>query len=220
MTRINQLCKKDKEILRTLASADLLQLARETFEGILNVQRYHSWWWSLGLTWWYIDLRGLENFLCDLVVEPDWVHRTMNLMCDGVLKWLDDLEQKGQLFSNTVTERFGLNCYGCCEAFEPRWKYVSQIPNLRRVSCSPWCDREKAAELLGNKYIASHKLSPTPLASACMNEDEVRKNLRAVLDCAEGIIPELIMKDNHTLGNQPQNAIRWVELAREEIANT
>ena len=77
-----------------------------------------------------------------------------------------------------------------------------------------------SADLLQLAQETSHKLSPTPLASACMNEDEVRKNLRAVLDCAEGIIPDLIIKDNHTLGNQPQNAICWVELAREEIANT
>jgi len=30
---------------------------------------------------------------------------------------------------------------------------------------------------------------------------------------------ELIMKDNHTLGGNPYNAVRWVELAREEIGN-
>ena len=25
------------------------------------------------------------------------------------------------------------------------------------------------------------------------------------------------MKDNHTLGGNPHNAVRWVEIAREEI---
>jgi hypothetical protein len=27
------------------------------------------------------------------------------------------------------------------------------------------------------------------------------------------------MKDNHTLGNNPQNAVRWVRIAREESMN-
>ncbi len=26
----------------------------------------------------------------------------------------------------------------------------------------------------------------------------------------------IIMKDNHTLGNNPENAIRWCQIAREE----
>ena len=34
-----------------------------------------------------------------------------------------------------------------------------------------------------------------------------------------GIHPdlEIIMKDNHTLGNNPNNAVRWVEITRQEI---
>ena len=38
------------------------------------------------------------------------------------------------------------------------------------------------------------------------------------LDIDTGI-PELIMKDNNTLGHNPYNACRWVEICREEIAN-
>ena len=257
------------------ASDAILETAHEAFDGILRVERAASWWWSLGLTWNYIDLRGLENFLCDFIIEPENVHRMMNFLCEGTLHFLDWLEQNGYLFGNNgntyvgsggfgftddlpvkgmgctakdmwgfvesqetssvsgemygefifpyhkrILERFGLGCYGCCEAFENRWKYVSQFSNLRRVSCSPWCVRAKAQELLGNRYIASHKLSPTPLASHEMDEEEVRRNLRDVMDHSQGTFPELIMKDNHTLGNQPNNAVRWVELAREEIANT
>lgn len=258
------------------ASDELLALAEQTFEGILKVERHMQWWWSLGLTWSYIDLRGFENFLCDFIAEPEWVHRMMDMLCTGTLKKIDMLEQNGLLYSNNgnhyvgsggfgftedlpqlnggiasagqmwgfvesqetstvspemygefifpyhkrIAERFGLNCYGCCEPFEGRWEYVSKLPRLRRVSCSPWSSREKAQELLGKNYIASHKLPPMPLSRPNMNEDEVRRQLRDVLDHASGTIPELIMKDNHTLGNNPHNAVRWVELAREEIANT
>lgn len=262
-------------IIDEAASGQLLEAAQDTFVGILKVDRYMQWWWSMGMTRWFIDLRGLENFLCDFILEPEWMHRMMDMLCSGVLTQIDKLEKQGLMFSNNgnryvgsggygftkelpelsgsaltgqmwgfvesqetssvspemygefifpyhkkILERFGLNCYGCCEPFEGRWEYVSQFPRLRRVSCSPWSDRALAADILGKNYIASHKLSPTPLASPRMNEAEVRKNIREVLDHAQGTIPELIMKDNHTLGGQPQNAVRWVELVREEIANT
>lgn len=253
-------------------SERLLTLARETFDGILTVRRKATWWWTLGMTWDYINLRGLEDFLCDLLVEPEWVHRMMHLLCDGILNRLDGLEQQGLLSLNTggtyvgsggfgytgdlpetaahvtvrdmwglvesqetssvnpahygefiypyhekIASRFGLNCYGCCEAFDPRWEYVRNLPRLRRVSCSPWAKWERIPELLGNRYIASVKPSPSHLAMEHMEEDIVRRDLRRALECTRGCIPELIMKDNNTLGNCPRNASRWVELAREEI---
>lgn len=37
-----------------------------------------------------------------------------------------------------IMERFGLNCYGCCEPIDPRWDTVKKVPNLRRISTSPW----------------------------------------------------------------------------------
>lgn len=116
-----------------------------------------------------------------------------------------------------ILERFRLNCYGCCEAYDPRWKYVKQLPNLRRVSVSPWSDWTTVPELLGRNYIASVKLKPTALASSSMNEDVVRSDCRRAAEQTKGGICEFIMKDNHTLGNQPYNAVRWVEIMREEI---
>jgi len=255
------------------ASDRLMASAQATFDGLLSVRRYTQWWWSLGLTWSYIDLRGLEDFLCDFLLESEWVHRMMNLLCQGALDRLDMLERDGLLCSNTgnhyvgsggfgftddlphaegavkgmdmwgfvesqetvsaspeiygefifpyhkrIAERFGLNCYGCCEPFELRWRHVKQLPRLRRVSCSPWSDRKTAAELLGDGYISSIKLSPSPLSRPRMDEAEVRAHLRAALEACRNCVPELIMKDNHTLGGNPSNATRWIEIAREEIA--
>ena len=254
------------------ASNRLLQSAQATFDGLLTVRRHTQWWWSLGLTWRYIDLRGLEDFLCDFLLEGEWVHRMMTLLCEGSLNMLDMLERDGLLCPNAgndyvgsggfgftddlpnaggsaaakdmwgfvesqetvsaspelygefifpyhrrIAERFGLNCYGCCEPFETRWQYVRQLPRLRRVSCSPWSDRTRAAELLGKRYISSLKLSPTPLSRPRMDEEEVRGHLRSALLANRDCVPELIMKDNHTLGGNPSNATRWVEIARQEI---
>ncbi|MDP7287961.1 MAG: hypothetical protein QGH94_08205, partial [Phycisphaerae bacterium] len=31
-----------------------------------------------------------------------------------------------------ILERFGLNCYGCCEPLDNRWHVVKRFPRLRR----------------------------------------------------------------------------------------
>ena len=120
-------------------------------------------------------------------------------------------------YHKKITDRFGLNCYGCCEAYNARWKYVKNLSRLRRVSVSPWADINAVPEQLGAQYIASIKPNPAHLAQKNMNEDVVRAELRKVVSLAKDCVVEIIMKDNHTLGGNPRNAARWVEIAREEI---
>ncbi|MHB1347645.1 MAG: hypothetical protein ACYCXK_09160 [Candidatus Humimicrobiaceae bacterium] len=114
-------------------------------------------------------------------------------------------------------ERFGLNCYGCCEPLDKRWHIVKKAPNLRRVSVSAWADPSKMAEFLSNKYIYSYKPNPADLAVHDINADAIRKKIKGILNIAKGCVLEIIMKDNHTLGQNPDNIINWTRIAREEI---
>lgn len=123
-------------------------------------------------------------------------------------------------YQKPIQERFGLNCYGCCEPIDPRWEVVQKVPRLRRVSASPWADRRKMAEYLGNRYVMSMKPSPTPLAGSSIDEDEIRRELREDLQAVKGCQVEIIMKDNHTIGNNPQNVIDWTRIAKEEAVNS
>jgi len=253
----------------------VLSLAQDLFSGILEVRLRGIWWWTLGMTWDYVTLRGLENFMLDMYDHPEWVHRTMQFMSQGLIRKLDFLEAEGLLALNTggsyvgsggfgwssqlpaqgfqagrtrlkdmwgfaesqetigvsagmfeefifpyqlpLLERFGLNCYGCCEPMDPRWQVVRRIPRLRRVSVSPWADRDRMAEALGQDYILSLKPSPAPLALSAMDEAEVRSSLREDLGKVKDCVVEIIMKDNHTLGGNPGNATNWCRIAREEI---
>jgi hypothetical protein len=115
-------------------------------------------------------------------------------------------------------ERFGLNCYGCCEPLDSRWHLVRGIPNLRRVSVSAWADEEKMAVNLGGSCVYSRKPNPADLAAPQLDEPSARGSIRRTLETTKGgCIVELIMKDNHTIGGNPNNIVRWVEVAREEI---
>jgi hypothetical protein len=115
-----------------------------------------------------------------------------------------------------LQERFGLNCYGCCEPLETRWSVIRRIPRLRRVSVSPWADQRKMAEALGDGYVFSRKSPPPLLAVPRIDEEAVRADIRRTLDETRGCVVELIMKDNHTLGRNPDNLARWIQIAREE----
>jgi len=120
-------------------------------------------------------------------------------------------------YQEPIQRRFGLNCYGCCEPVDPRWHVVEKTPNLRRVSVSPWADQRKMAAALGKRCIYSRKPPPSALAVPHLDEELVRKDLRETLEVTRGCVVEIIMKDNHTLGGNPDNLVRWVRIAREEI---
>jgi len=113
--------------------------------------------------------------------------------------------------------RFGLNCYGCCEPLHLKMDDVSKIPRLRRISMSPWVDMDRAAELLGDRYVFSRKPNPALLAAPTWNTDAVRRSLRDDLERTHGCVVELIMKDTHTVAHRPQRLADWVRIAKEEV---
>jgi hypothetical protein len=117
-----------------------------------------------------------------------------------------------------ILSKFGLNCYGCCEPIEKRWEIIKKIPNLRRVSVSSWADFGKMADNLQDKYIYSLKAKPTDLAQPLIDEGIVRRRIKDTLEKCKGCIIEIIMKDNHTIGKNPANVIRWVQIAKEEAS--
>lgn len=115
-----------------------------------------------------------------------------------------------------ILDRFGLNCYGCCEPLNSRWNTVKGHSRLRRVSCSAWADVDKMAAFLKGDYIYSHKPNPAVLAVEKIDEDLIRSELKQFYQKTKGCNVELMMKDNHTLGNNPGNIVRWAKIAREE----
>lgn len=115
-----------------------------------------------------------------------------------------------------ILEKFGLNCYGCCEPIHERIDSILTIPRLRRLSVSPWCDQKLMAEKLGRNYIFSRKPNPTQICLT-FNEEAIRQDLATTLDLAgEGSL-EIIMKDTHTVQNEPWRINRWVQIALEEV---
>lgn len=114
-------------------------------------------------------------------------------------------------------ERFGLNCYGCCEPLHHKIGILASIPRLRRISVSPRADVAAAAEAIGDRYVFSLKPNPAVLATDTWRPEVARRELRASLEKARGCRIEVILKDITTVRNEPQRLWEWAEMAMEVV---
>ena len=111
--------------------------------------------------------------------------------------------------------RWGMTYYGCCEPLDRKIEILRRIPNLRKISTSPWCDTQRVVEQIGSDYVISRKPSPAILAESDWQPDRARKDLVDFLEQADGCHVELIMKDISTVRYQPQRLWQWAEIAIE-----
>ena len=51
-------------------------------------------------------------------------------------------------YANQICERFGLVYYGCCDSLHDRMDQVRMIPNVRKISMSPWVDQARGRNIL------------------------------------------------------------------------
>jgi hypothetical protein len=112
-------------------------------------------------------------------------------------------------YENRWMEQFGLNYYGCCDALHNKIDILKTIPNLRKVSMSPWADIEKMVENSNRKYVLSYKPNPAVFAVDHWDPSEPRKDLLEMLEKAKGCVVEIIMKDISTVRYQPQRLWDW-----------
>lgn len=112
--------------------------------------------------------------------------------------------------------KFGRVYYGCCEPVDPVWEFVGSLPNLARVSVSPWADEEKMARHCRERGVVySRKPSPNYYIGERMDENGMRASLEKTVACTGGCRLELVQRDVMTTHGDLSRFARWVELARE-----
>lgn len=117
--------------------------------------------------------------------------------------------------------RMGLIYYGCCEPMEGNWPGLIQaIPNIRKVSVSPFSNQEQMGEMLrGTGIVFSRK----PLANylsigSRLDEEAWKGHIQETLEAARGCQCEIIMRDIYQVGSL-EKVRRAVELAKGLAAN-
>lgn len=118
-----------------------------------------------------------------------------------------------------VCEPLGLIYYGCCEPVHPFWEDLRNLPNLRKVSISKWCDEALMGEALrGTGIVYSRKPDPNFLSvDRTLNESAWAEHIRATLRATEGVPLEIIVRDVYTVHGDVGNARRAVEVAHRVL---
>ncbi|HOU13316.1 MAG TPA: hypothetical protein PKZ84_09360 [Anaerolineae bacterium] len=118
-----------------------------------------------------------------------------------------------------VCAPLGLLYYGCCEPAHPFWDDIRQLPHLKKVSISRWCDEHFMGDALrGTDIVFSRKPDPNFLSvDVTLDEDAWAAHIRATLDATRDVFVEFIIRDVYTVHGNLNNARRAVEIARREI---
>ena len=149
------------------------------------------------------NMWGCSNAQIFSEVSPD-MHWEFALKHD--LRWL---------------ERWGLTYYGCCEPLDRKIDLLRKIPNLRKISISPWNDLDRIVRDIGGDYVLSRKPNPAIFAEDNWNPHKARAELVEVLEKA-GVVChiEFIMKDISTVRYKPQRLWEWEKIAMEVCENS
>jgi hypothetical protein len=247
--------------------------AQDLFGDILDVKLKGVAHISYHLMAQYTALRGLEEVMMDMALNPAWVHEAMAFFTEGhqrILKqyieqnllslnndatyqnsggngYTDELPAPGfdpdrvrpcdmwgsaeaqemagvspkmhakfiLQYEKQLLEPFGLTGYGCCEDLTRKLPDVFTIPNIRRISISPFADVDKCAPQLKGDYIFSWKPNPVHLVGA-FDEARIRAYIHHAVEVTQehGCVMEMVLKDTHTCEQHPERFDRWLAIAR------
>jgi hypothetical protein len=126
-------------------------------------------------------------------------------------------QEYGLAYEQEWLKRFTLTYYGCCEALHDKIEILDSIPNLRKVSLSPWADIKRACEKMKGKYVASIKPSPVDFARENWDVEDEMGKLRRKLEDSRGCNVEVVLKDLISVRLQPQRVWQWVEKAQQIV---
>jgi hypothetical protein len=109
-------------------------------------------------------------------------------------------------------ERWGLTYYGCCEPLDAKMGILRRIPNLRKVSMSPWINIDRAVKTVGTDYVMSRKPNPAVVAADDWVPEVARQQLTEFLEKTRGCHIEIILKDISTVRYKPQRLWEWEKI--------
>ncbi len=162
--------------------------------------------------------------LCDELKTPE----DENVLCKNI--WGRSMAQIFSSVSNDMLEEFeieyqkemlkpfGLSYYGCCEALDKRIDVIRQLPNLRKISISPWADVNVAADAIGKDYVLSAKPNPAFVAGD-FDKKILTREITTILDACyrNGCSCDIVLKDISTVGHKAKNLTLWEQTVMDIV---
>lgn len=116
-------------------------------------------------------------------------------------------------YQKKLLNEFGLVYYGCCEKIDQKLDDILTIPNLRKISVSPWSDVHIAEEKIKRKAIYCRKVNPSEVIY-CFDEKAIRMQMKELREVSNNCFTEVVLKDLHTCNHHPENITQWIEIAK------
>ena len=113
----------------------------------------------------------------------------------------------------------GLAYYGCCEPLDRCIDVVAEIPNLRKISVTPWADVRVAAEAIAGRYVVALKPNPAAVAVPRLDRAQLRVEIETMLDaCRDNRCScDIVLKDISTCHYRPENIFEWEQTVMELV---
>ncbi|MFI3326126.1 MAG: hypothetical protein R3Y35_08110 [Clostridia bacterium] len=124
-------------------------------------------------------------------------------------------------YMKNILGKCGLNYYGCCEPLDKKIDIVEKIPNLRKISITPWADVNIAAEAIGRKYVIASKPNPSSVSVGNLNTTELRKEITKIMDACykNNCSFDMVLKDISTVAHRPENLFEWEKTVMDIAMN-
>lgn len=115
----------------------------------------------------------------------------------------------------------GLVYYGCCEPLDKKIDIVEKIPNLRKISITPWANVDIAAEAINKKYVLSAKPSPSSVSVPMLDKENLKKEIGTILNtCRRNSCScDIVLKDISTCCKRPENIFEWEQIVMDMVKN-
>lgn len=142
--------------------------------------------------------------------KNSWVFGTAQIFSSVSKEMHEEFELP---YVKEIFARFGYGYYGCCEPLHDRIDMVDKIPNVKKVSISPFANAKIGAENIGDKYIMSRKPTPSYLGTSSVNWDVIENEIIETLTACRhnGVTVEFILKDLTTINSNPNRLKEWSE---------
>jgi len=123
--QISELTHSEFSVDRAQTLSDIA-FWEDIFGDILNVRLRGTYWWTLGMTWDFIRLTGMESFLLMPYDDEDAFHAIMRFLTDEQNLLLDFLEAENLLTLNNANDYIGSGGMGYTNAL-PQPDYCGRV---------------------------------------------------------------------------------------------
>jgi hypothetical protein len=115
-----------------------------------------------------------------------------------------------------LARKFKLLKFGCCEPVHDLMPVLQRLPNLRKVSVTPWCDQRRLTETCRQDVIWCRKPVPLKLCGTTFDPDDLRAHLQETLDIGQDYFIEFVYRDTNPLtGEMADRVAQTCAMIRE-----